>query len=70
MAVSHYLGGSVNSKAVLEEFSRLKEQIAPSVELVARDPGNYFAIIKEILSIKLKESKILKKGILVIILAL
>ncbi|CAG9570613.1 unnamed protein product [Danaus chrysippus] len=38
LAISHYLGGSVNSKAVLEEFSRLKEQVVPAVELVAKDP--------------------------------
>ncbi|XP_050356143.1 facilitated trehalose transporter Tret1-like isoform X2 [Nymphalis io] len=37
MAIAHYRGASLSSKIVMEEFSRLKQQITPAVELIAVD---------------------------------
>ncbi|XP_046973463.1 facilitated trehalose transporter Tret1-2 homolog isoform X2 [Vanessa cardui] len=37
LAISHYRGASLSSKVVMEEFSRLKQQITPAVELIAVD---------------------------------
>ncbi|XP_047540040.1 facilitated trehalose transporter Tret1-like [Vanessa atalanta] len=37
LAIAHYRGASISSKVVMEEFSRLKQQITPAVELIAVD---------------------------------
>ncbi|XP_039745784.1 facilitated trehalose transporter Tret1-like [Pararge aegeria] len=39
LAISYYRGAPVSSTIVLEEFSRLKQQLTPAVELIAVDTG-------------------------------
>ncbi|XP_069355666.1 facilitated trehalose transporter Tret1-2 homolog isoform X1 [Maniola hyperantus] len=55
LSIAHYRGAPVSSKIVLEEFSRLKQQITPAVELRAVSNGAKEEAEKEMLTKEVEE---------------